>query len=101
MDNARARFEACIAVRQAVDVADRRPVCLQKVDELAEIAMTAHQQQGEHDKAVEAARLIRSVLRRQEKLHIHGYWKELADLTQVIHKPLPSLHTTFFLCCRT
>ena len=57
--------------------------CTQKVDELAEIAMTAHHQQGEHDKAVEAARLIRSIFRREAKLRIHGYWKELADLTQV------------------
>ncbi len=32
---------------------------LQQVDELAEIAMTAHYQQGEHDKALEAAQLIR------------------------------------------
>lgn len=65
---------------------------LQKVDELAEIAVTAHNNQGEHDKAVEAAQLIRSVPRRMAKLQMHGYWKPLADLTQALHQPLPSLH---------
>ncbi len=38
---------------------DGKVVRLQKVDELAEIAMTAAHQQGEHEKAIEAARLIR------------------------------------------
>ncbi len=38
---------------------DGKAVGLQKVDELAEIAMTAAHQQGEHEKAIEAARLIR------------------------------------------
>ena len=71
-----------------------KAVCLQHMDELAEIAMTAHHQQGEHDKALEAARLIRSVPRQAAKLQTLGYWKELADLTQVIYKLLPSLHTT-------
>lgn len=56
---------------------------MQHMDELAEIAMTAHHQQGEHDKALEAARLIRSVPRQAAKLQTLGYWKELADLTQV------------------
>ena len=63
-------------------------IWLQRVDELAEIAMTAHHQQGEHGKAVEAARLIRSVTGREAKLRIHGYWKELADLTQVTQHAL-------------
>ena len=75
---------------------------LQKVDELAEVAMTAHHQQGEYEKALEAARLIQSVPRRAAKLQFLGYWKELADVTQVIHKPLPSLHTTSMHSpCRT
>lgn len=56
--------------------------------------MTAHCQQGEHDKALEAACLIRNVSQRAAKLQMHGYWKQLADLTQVIHKRLPSLHST-------
>ena len=50
---------------------------------MAEIAMTAHFQKGEHGQAKEAARLIRSLSRREAKLRIHGYWEELADLTPV------------------
>lgn len=38
---------------------DGKAFGLQKVDELAEIAMTAAHQQGQHEKAIEAARLIR------------------------------------------
>lgn len=63
-------------------------ISLQKVDELAEIAVTAHNKQDEHDKAVEAALLIRSVPRRMAKLQMHGYWKPLADLTQAPLQPL-------------
>lgn len=69
-----------------VCVADRAAVSLQNVDELAEIAMTAHHQDGEHSKAVEAARLIRSLPRRDTKLQLHGYWKELVQQTQVAHR---------------
>jgi hypothetical protein len=32
---------------------------MQKVDDLAEVAMTVHHQQGDHDKALKAAGLIR------------------------------------------
>lgn len=56
---------------------------LQTVDELAEIAATAHNKQGEHSKAVEAACLIRSVPRRETKLELHGYWNALVNQTQV------------------
>ena len=116
---------------------------LQEADTLAAIAMTAYHQQGEHDKALGAARLIRwalhlhiqsegpvqqdcpdvgicrhasdtvpvmaipctgagdsdmqqvlyyvatcilqcrSLTSREEKLRIHKYWKEVADLIQV------------------
>ena len=63
---------------------------MQKADELAEIAMTEHNKQGEHDKALEAARLIRSVSGRATNLQIYGYWKELADLTQVSISPCPA-----------
>ena len=69
------------------------------MDELAEIAVTAHNKQGEHDKAVEAALLIRSVPRRMAKLQMHGYWKPLADLTQVLHYFLPQLATHGLPCC--
>lgn len=81
--------------------ADRSTVTLQKVDELAEIAVTAHNKQGEHDKAVEAALLIRSVPRRMAKLQMHGYWKPLADLTQAPLLPLPHLAKRLyhFPCC--
>lgn len=58
-------------------------VWLQRVDELAEIAVMVHHQQGQHDKALEAASLIRSLSRREAKLRIHGYWREVADLIQV------------------
>ena len=64
---------------------------MQKVDELAEVAMTAYHKQGDHDKALEAARLIQSVPKRANQLQILGYWKELADVTQVSHKSLASL----------
>ena len=60
---------------------------LQTVDELAEIAITAHNQQGEHSKAVEAACLIRSVPKRETKLELHGYWDALVNLTQVANRP--------------
>lgn len=64
---------------------------LQTVDELAEIAATAHNQQGEHSKAVEAACLIRSVPRRETKLELHGYWNALVTQTQVANKPGSSI----------
>ncbi|DBA81851.1 TPA: hypothetical protein ACH3X1_007570 [Trebouxia sp. C0004] len=59
-----------------------RNMAPEKVDELAEIAMTAAHQQDEHEKAIEAARLIRSASRREAKLRIHGYWKELSEQIQ-------------------
>lgn len=76
---------------------------MQHMDELAEIAMTAHHQQGEHEKALEAARLIRSVPRQAAKLQTLGYWKELADLTQVtLTSPCPAcIPPGLSTCCRS
>lgn len=67
------------------------------MDELAEIAMTAHVQHGEHSKAVDAACLIRSVPRRETKLELHGYWDTLVKQTKVVKRPRPILHLCRFL----
>ncbi|KAL0040884.1 hypothetical protein WJX79_008605 [Trebouxia sp. C0005] len=72
---------------QAFELPQRHPqlgpsMSQEKVDELAAVAMTVHHQQGDHDKALKAAGLIRSLSKREEKLRSYGYWKEVADMMQ-------------------